>query len=139
MRTGGHINGADHKRGHSLLTASSGTKILAEKDFIVAVSQLEEPLNMVFIISPHLAVGFSTNPEICFPRLLQRIRVGTQHLPRLNLRGVEMTVTIKYFLNKRLHVKTLELNTETVKSALVLSARAQSPCKSPGTVHLVSA
>lgn len=64
MRTVGHINGADQKGGLSLLTASSGTKILAEKDLIIAAGQLEESSNMVFILSPHLAVGFSRNPGI---------------------------------------------------------------------------
>jgi len=80
VTTVGHFDSADQGRRLSLLTASSGTKILAVRDFIIAASRLEEPSKMVCIISPHLAVGFTTNLGICFPPLLQRIRADAQHL-----------------------------------------------------------
>lgn len=103
MRTVGHISGADQKRGLSLLTASPGTTISAEKDFNAAASQLEEPSNLVFILSPHLVVGFSMNPGICLPRLLQRIRVDNLYDSGVNLRGVVMAINSKHFLNDRTH------------------------------------
>lgn len=86
-----------------MLTASSGTTISAEKDFTAAASQLEEPSNLVFILSRNLAVGFSTNPGICLPQLLQRIRVDILYDSGVNFRGVVMAINSKHFLNDRLH------------------------------------
>lgn len=65
VRTVGHISGADQKRGLSLLTASPGTTISAEKDFTAAASQLEEPSNLVFILSHHLAVQGYASHDFC--------------------------------------------------------------------------
>lgn len=103
VRTVGHISGADQKRGLSLLAASLGTTVSAEKDSTAAVSRLEEPSNLVFILSRHLAAGFSMNPGVCRPRLLQRIRVDTLYDSCVNLKGVVMAINSKHFLNDRLH------------------------------------
>lgn len=76
---------------------------------------------MVCITLPHLVVGFTTNLGTCFLPLLQRVRVDAQHLHSIrknmgdklykgvDLRGVEMAINVKHFLNTRLRGKTIRL------------------------------